>query len=408
MLSVFYVWLLRVGSLWFAVSCLAANRPMDADTAWGTTVEPLIQLNDNLQRAYGKHFRGVVYFATKEMLARQLIDAGRRFKSEYPEDPRWSDWLVATNRHNAEFWNDPLAALTLQQGDPQRYNPANLAVDENAAQEWRTSFEQLRNEFLTTTNVSADQRARFRLQENWMLIMRTLFGRGSPVKLTPRSVEAEKLRVSAALDLVEVAEMPANWTCTELKNALRRNAAHLLKTWELGDPGAVACLDRLTNSENDILHDYAISYKIFLRLRGVPLELEFTGIDGKRIDMKELRGKVVLIQYWSTTCGSCIGQLPVIRDVYHRYRDRGFVAVGLCGDSNERRSHVLDVMRKAGVDWPQRLDKERYLEEVERFGFEWASNVLLFDKRGHLVVYEAGIGSERLAELVETELKKEQ
>jgi cytochrome c biogenesis protein CcdA/thiol-disulfide isomerase/thioredoxin len=51
--------------------------------------------------------------------------------------------------------------------------------------------------------------------------------------------------------------------------------------------------------------------------------------DGKPIDLKSLRGKVVLIDFWAYSCINCQRAIPHVVDWYNRYRDAGFVAIGV-------------------------------------------------------------------------------
>ena len=58
------------------------------------------------------------------------------------------------------------------------------------------------------------------------------------------------------------------------------------------------------------------------------------------LDLKQLRGKVVLLDFWATWCGPCVANLPKVEDLATKYADRGFVVIGIhsadggdkCGD----------------------------------------------------------------------------
>ena len=101
-----------------------------------------------------------------------------------------------------------------------------------------------------------------------------------------------------------------------------------------------------------------------------PLNLSFTAIDGRTVDLAEMRGKVVLIQIWSPPCKPSQVDLPMIQTVYHRYHDRGLEVVGIgifeyssfqvTGNGPapppSAKEFVLMTLRHFLIEWPQFCD----------------------------------------------------
>jgi peroxiredoxin len=74
----------------------------------------------------------------------------------------------------------------------------------------------------------------------------------------------------------------------------------------------------------------ASDYQRFdLALGAVIPDFAFTDVDGKARRLAELRGKVVLLDFWSTWCGPCVAEMPNLRRVREDYRARGFEILGL-------------------------------------------------------------------------------
>jgi peroxiredoxin len=60
---------------------------------------------------------------------------------------------------------------------------------------------------------------------------------------------------------------------------------------------------------------------------------EGTDVDGKPVRLADYKGKVVLIDFWASWAPPCVAAFPQLRELYHRYRDQGFVVIGVNLDS---------------------------------------------------------------------------
>ena len=61
----------------------------------------------------------------------------------------------------------------------------------------------------------------------------------------------------------------------------------------------------------------------------------FTAIDGSKFSTGDLHGKVVLVNFWATSCTTCVHEMPKMVDTYQRFHDSGleFVAVAMSYDT---------------------------------------------------------------------------
>ncbi len=57
--------------------------------------------------------------------------------------------------------------------------------------------------------------------------------------------------------------------------------------------------------------------------------IEGKDVDGKPVRLADLKGKVVLVNFWATWCPPCVAAFPTLRQVSHEYKDRGFAILGV-------------------------------------------------------------------------------
>jgi peroxiredoxin len=80
-------------------------------------------------------------------------------------------------------------------------------------------------------------------------------------------------------------------------------------------------------------------------------DVTFTTIQGKTIKMDELKGKVVLVNFWATDCPGCIAEMPQLIKTYNQYHPQGFevIAVAMFYDPP---NHVLNYAQKHALPFP--------------------------------------------------------
>ena len=85
-------------------------------------------------------------------------------------------------------------------------------------------------------------------------------------------------------------------------------------------------------------------------------DIKWTQTDGKTVSIKDLRGKVVMLQFTASWCGVCRREMPFIeRDIWQKHKDnKEFYLVGI--DRDEPKATVEAFAKQTGVTYPLALD----------------------------------------------------
>jgi len=78
--------------------------------------------------------------------------------------------------------------------------------------------------------------------------------------------------------------------------------------------------------------------------------------ESRMIRLSDLRGQVVIVNFWASWCAACRDEHPNLLAAWNRYRDQGVVLVGI--DFQDDREAALQFMRDLGGDWPVVQDPE--------------------------------------------------
>lgn len=163
-------------------------------------------------------------------------------------------------------------------------------------------------------------------------------------------------------------------------------------------------LREFVDSPNRGARDYVRDRLRFFELSKKPFELAFTALDGRRVDLANLRGKVVLIDFWATWCGPCIAELPNVKKVYAEYSSKGFEIIGVSLDAEKDRQKFKDLVESEGVSWPQRFEGKGWKDPLaESYTISGIPAMFLLDQDGMLVSTNAR--GEKLEQEVKSLLK---
>jgi peroxiredoxin len=103
-------------------------------------------------------------------------------------------------------------------------------------------------------------------------------------------------------------------------------------------------------------------------------------VDGPNLRLAEQRGRVVMVNFWATWCGPCRQEMPHLNKLYDKYRDAGFVLLGVNIDDNARAA--IDLSAKMGLKFPVLLDTDKTVSRLYDLGSMPAT--VLIDRDGRV------------------------
>jgi thiol-disulfide isomerase/thioredoxin len=130
-------------------------------------------------------------------------------------------------------------------------------------------------------------------------------------------------------------------------------------------------------------------------------EFSVKDLQGREISSADLRGKVVLIDFWATWCQPCKKEMPGYQRLLDRYGSRGFAVVGFKFDVMKDTEDPVLFAKRIGVHYPLAVATD---DLKEKFGaIQGLPTTILYDRQG--VLCNMVIGFE-YAETFEADLKR--
>ena len=125
-------------------------------------------------------------------------------------------------------------------------------------------------------------------------------------------------------------------------------------------------------------------------------DFSVTTSEGEYISLDDLKGKVVLLDFWGTWCPPCVASLPALRNLNKKFtKSEKFVLLGISSDGDEAKWSNFIV--KQEMVWPQFLDRERAVQRA--FRVNKFPTYIVLDHEGVIRFRTSGMSFEREAEL---------
>ncbi len=133
-------------------------------------------------------------------------------------------------------------------------------------------------------------------------------------------------------------------------------------------------------------------------------DLELPGPDGEMVSLADLKGQVVLLDFWAAWCGPCRRENPNVVKVYERYKDRGFTIYSVSLDgvrpeqaarftpeelaeaTENQRQKWVDAIAQDGLSWPHHGSELKFWggEASAKYGVQAIPATFLIDRDGNI------------------------
>ena len=301
----------------------------------------------------------VVYYHDQELIARKYRELGIRLWRESPDHAEMYWWLRSTTSEFPMYLSSIVdGAHTLAEN-----SDSPVEVDLHRQALWVEDYAELRSEMMNHHLTTSEQKLQLIKLET---------------ESAMRSIQmglAWQPDVSAVLEGVD-----RLWREFGDDASAERLIRRLVRTPDKFGLDNISIQDfllPLAESKSARLNSFARSWFAAQKLRNQPLEFKGLTMDGQPFDLADMRGKIVLMDFWTTTCASCIAAMPRIHNIYREFHRHGFEVVSVSFDSETNRSRVKRLKKELGLTWTTLAAESQWEDFVSKYGLTLPEYMLL-------------------------------
>jgi outer membrane lipoprotein-sorting protein/peroxiredoxin len=144
-----------------------------------------------------------------------------------------------------------------------------------------------------------------------------------------------------------------------------------------------------------------------LKVGALPIAIKGKDLEGKPVTLDQFKGKVLLLDFWATWCGPCVGELPNVIAAYTKYHAKGFEVVGISLDQENSRPKLEAFIKDHKMPWQQIYDGKYWkAENAVAYGVQAIPFTLLIGRDGKIAA--VGARGPALAPAIEAALAKQE
>lgn len=130
----------------------------------------------------------------------------------------------------------------------------------------------------------------------------------------------------------------------------------------------------------------AVAYALTSKPEAPPVMV--TALNGQTIDLSQMRGKVVLVDFWATSCPGCVEEMPLLTQTYERYKDKGLKLVAVAM-SYDKPAYVANFVTRYQLPFTVALDTNG--SAAKAFGnVQLTPTSFIINRKGKVVAQKIG------------------
>jgi thiol-disulfide isomerase/thioredoxin len=178
-------------------------------------------------------------------------------------------------------------------------------------------------------------------------------------------------------------------------NRIERNLTHLSKV--LNGLGQMAEAEKTAKEAKEL---YVKNIKQSFT-NELSKDFELITIEGQRVKLSELKGKVVLIDFWATWCGPCIQSIPVLTKMYEKYKSKGLEILYISVDIEVDKYKVAPYAREKKIPFQVMIDSG----VQDAYNIKGFPTTIFIDRQGNVRYREAGFTPDESPRMIETAIE---
>ena len=130
-------------------------------------------------------------------------------------------------------------------------------------------------------------------------------------------------------------------------------------------------------------HPKADFLRVELKVGAIFPDFEFTDFEGHKHTLSNIEGKYVLLDFWGSWCGPCLGEFPSLKRAYEAFRTRGFQILGI--DANEPAANAHECIVKNSLPWLQATSESTATLVEKKLNITLYPTLILLDHERRIV-----------------------